>query len=126
MMILKFIFVLLAMVTATTARAVSLNMTSQCNRTLHGRTPLSHDYGIYTPNTMREYGKHKANTYTTQQIDQFQQAHNDVLMMCRKVIEESTCQTATFDRLFGEYFAPIDREIVLGQAALQHCLVSDH
>jgi hypothetical protein len=68
----------------------------------------------------------KLHTYTTQQLEQFQQAHNDALMMCRKVIEASTGQTDTFDRLFTEYFSSIDRQLVLGQSALQRCLASDH
>jgi len=132
MMLFKFISVLLAIVTATTARAVSLNvtslnMTSKCNRTLHERTLFSMLNGIPMPNTEKDLeDPGRKNTYTAQRMDQFREGHMDALMMCRKVIEASTYQTDTFDRIFSHYFSSVDRQLVLGQSALQHYSAPDH
>jgi hypothetical protein len=61
----------------------------------------------------KETGKPE-NTYTRQQMDQFQQGHLEALLLCSKVIEASTREKARFDRIFGEYFPAADRELILG------------
>jgi len=84
---------------------------------LHRRTPLPHDYGVYTPTTLRinKETKESENTYTTQQMEQFQAAHNDALMMCRTVIKEATDSPARFDRIFRQYFPFSDRQLVISE-----------
>lgn len=122
-MFTKLILIFTAMAMVATALVVSPNMASRSTRLLHKRTPLPHNYDVYIPNTLRTNKKtgESENTYTAQQMEQFQQAHMDVLMMCRKVIEASTCQADRFDRIFGEYFFAIDRDLVLSQShALHH------
>lgn len=93
---------------------------------LHRRTPLPHDYGVYTPTTLRinKETKESENTYTTQQMEQFQAAHNDVLMMCRMVIKEATDSPARFDRIFRQYFPFSDRQLVISMYT-STCITAD-
>ena len=117
-MLTKLIFVFTAMAMVATALVVPPNMTSSSTRFLHKRTPLPHDYGVHTPNTLRtnKETKESENTYTAQQIEKFQAGHNDALMMCRTVIEEATKSTPDrFDRIFREYFPFSDRQLVIGK-----------
>lgn len=73
----------------------------------------------------KETGKPE-NTYTVQQMDQFQQGHKEALMLCSKVIEASTRQAVRFNRIFGEYFPATDRELILGLYTLKHHAVPDN
>lgn len=104
---------------ATGAMASSSKSKGQRSRRdvqLHRRTPLPHKFGAHTPNTMREFKGVQENTYTTQQTEQFQQGHNDALMMCNIVIEEANANPPDrFDRIFREYFESADRQLVIGQ-----------
>lgn len=121
----KLFLVWTAMTMVATALVVSSNITSRQTRWLHKRTPLPHDYGVSTPNTLRmnkETGEPE-NTYTAQQIDQFQQGHMEALMLCRKVIEASTRQADHFGRISGEYFPTTDRELILSLSTPLHYIV---
>ena len=127
-MLTKLISAFMAMAMVATALMVPPNMTSRSTRFLHKRTPLPHNYGVYTPTTLRtnkETGESE-NTYTTQQMDQFQQGHMEVLMICRTVIEASTREVDRFNRIFGEYFPAADRQLVLGFSPLPHYMMPDH
>lgn len=126
-MLTRLIFVFAAVAMVATPLVVPPNMTPRFTRFLYKRTPLPHNYGVYTLTTLRtnkETGKSE-NTYTTQQMDQFQQGHMDVLMMCRTVIEASTREVDRFNKTFGEYFPPDDRQLVLGLSALLHYMIPD-
>jgi hypothetical protein len=115
-MLTKLFLVWTVVAMLATALVVSPNITSRSTRFLHTRTPLPRKYDAYLPNTLRvnkETGKQE-NTYKAQEMDQFQQGHMEVLMLCREVIEASTRQADRFDRIFGEYFPAADRELILG------------
>ena len=83
------------------------------------RTPLPRDYGVCTPNTLRinQETYEPENTYTAQQIEQFQEGHNDALMMCRTVIEQATKTPDRFNRIFRAYFPFSDRKLIIGEFA---------
>lgn len=55
------------------------------------------------------------NTYTAEQMDQFLEGHVDALQLCRVVIKQSTKNPTGFDKIFREYFAPKDRELVISK-----------
>lgn len=115
-MLSKLFVVWMAMAMVATALVVTPNITSRSARSLHKRTPLPHKFGAHTPNTMREFKGVQENTYTTQQMEQFQQGHNDALMMCNIVIQEANANPPDrFDRIFREYFEFSDRQLVIGQ-----------
>ena len=126
-MLTKLLLVWMAMVMLANSLAMPPNTTSSCTRSPHKRTPLPHDYGIYTPNTQgtNQETRMPENTYTAQQMDQFQQGHMEALELCQNVIEASTCQADRFNRIFGEYFPATDRELVLGLSSLLHHSVTD-
>lgn len=110
---------------ATSSKRQESRYDIQLAPSLHRRTPLPNDYGVYTPTTLRtnkETGESE-NTYTTQQMDQFQQGHMEVLTMCRTVIEASTREVDRFNRIFGEYFPPADRQLVLGFSPLLRYMI---
>jgi hypothetical protein len=101
---------------ATGSRGQRPRRDAQLAPSVHKRTPLPHNYGIYTPNTLRRNQEdgHSENTYSTQEMEQFQAAHNDALMICRTVIKEATESPARFDRIFRQYFPFRDRQLVIG------------
>lgn len=116
-MFTKLILIFTAMAMVATALVVSPNMTSRCTRSMHKRTPLPHDSDVNTPNTLRknlETGESE-NTYTAQQIEQFQAGHNDALWLCKTVIEEATNKPDRFDKIFRQYFPFSDRQLVIGK-----------
>jgi hypothetical protein len=115
-MLTKLFLVWTAIAMVATALVVSPNITSRQTRWLHKRTPLPRVYDVFTPNTLRINGETKKseNTYTAQQMDQYQQGHLEALFICKTVIDASTRQVDRFDRIFKEYFPMADRQLVLG------------
>jgi hypothetical protein len=85
----------------------------QLASSLHKRTDFSQPYQHPIPHTYMK------NSYTVEQMDQFLEAHLDVLHMCSVVIEQAERNTDRFDRIFREYFKPDDRELVLGMFLLR-------
>ena len=105
------------MAMVATALAVSANMISKPTRILNKRTPLPHGYGVRTPNTLRtnKETKESENTYTTQQMEQFQAGHSDVLMVCETAVEEATKTPDRFNKIFRQYLPFSDRQLVIGK-----------
>lgn len=127
-MLTRLFLVWMAMVMLANALAMPPNTTSSCSRSLNKRTPLPYDYGVHTPNTMRtnQETRKPENTYTAQQMDQFQQGHMEALMLCQNVIDASICQTDRFNRIFGEYFPATDLELIIGLSPLlYHSVTND-
>lgn len=127
-MLTKLFLVWTAVAMLATALVVSPNITSRSSRLLHERTPLPRKYDAYFPNTLRvnEYTHKQENTYSTREMDQFQQGHLEALRICRIVIEASTRQADRFNRIFREYFDPTDRELVLSLCTLLHHMAMEH
>jgi hypothetical protein len=103
-----------------TALVVSPNVTSRSTRYLHKRAPPPQRFDAYFPNFLRknEYDGRPENTYTAQQMDQYQQGHMEALRLCRRVVDASTHDAVRFNRIFREYFRPADRELVLSLCTL--------
>jgi hypothetical protein len=102
---------------ATGAKGQRLRRDVQLAPSLGKRTPLPRNYGVRTPNTEREHQGNKENTFSAQEIEQFQEGHNDALMMCSTVIEKATKNPKRFDRIFREYFPFNERQLIIGEYA---------
>ena len=61
----------------------------------------------------------KDNTYTSQQMDQYLEAHTDALHICSVITEQAERKTDRFERIFRQYFKPDDRELVVGKYLLR-------
>jgi hypothetical protein len=78
---------------------------------LHKRTAFSQPYRYPVPKTDVD------NTYPAEQMDHFLEGHVDALHLCRVVIKQSTKNPTGFDKVFREYFAPKDRDLVISEFA---------
>jgi hypothetical protein len=87
---------------------------------LHKRAPPPQRFDAYFPNFLRknEHDGRPENTYTAQQMDQYQQGHMEALRLCKRVVEASTSHADLFNRTFREYFPPADRKLVLSWCTL--------
>jgi hypothetical protein len=70
-------------------------------QSLHKRTRIDNTENVCMPRTDEDFGVY-TNTYTTQQMEQYYQAHLDVLRMCNEVVAESELDTALFKSIFAE------------------------
>jgi hypothetical protein len=61
-------------------------------------------------------------TYTTQELEQIQQAHFDAVKLCENVITHTN--TRDFNRVFLKYFNPVDRDLVVGKLPGPSCTSS--
>lgn len=83
----------------------------QSDLSLHKRTAFSQPYQYPVPKIDVD------NTYPAEQMDQFLEGHVDALQLCRVVIKQSTKNPTGFDKVFREYFAPKDRDLVISKFA---------
>jgi hypothetical protein len=97
--------------TATGTQQQKTQREIESDLSLHKRTAFSQPYRYPVPKTDVD------NNYPAEQMDQFLEGHVDALQLCRVVIKQSTQNPAGFDKVFREYFAPKDRELVISKFA---------
>jgi hypothetical protein len=97
--------------------------TSATTPTLYKRTRIDNTEDVHMCRTDEALGVN-TNKYTTQQMEQYYQAHLDTLKMCDVVIAESERDTPLFNRLFALYFDPADRALVLRETDLNSTSLS--
>jgi hypothetical protein len=107
---------LLSLILAATAMianalVITPNVTSTSSLSHLKRTAFTRPYSHPIPST----DDGNPNTYTVQRMDQFREGHVDAMYICSVVIEQATRNSARFDRIFGEFFQPADRELVLSE-----------
>jgi hypothetical protein len=95
--------------TATGTQQQKSQREIQSDLSLHKRTAFSQPYRYPVPKTDVD------NTYPAEQMDQFLEGHVDALQLCRVVIKQSTKNPTGFDKVFREYFALKDRELVISK-----------
>jgi len=104
--------ILAATATIANALVIKPNITSRSSLSHLKRTAFTRPYSHPIPST----DDGNPNTYTVQEMDQFREGHVDAMYMCSVVIEQATRNSARYNRIFGEYFQPADRELVLSQS----------